>query len=474
MEITIKMPKVWREILNSNLNDIIIPTGRISGKTKNTVIFATSTILANPYYDVVVTRSSYGSMADSLYAEFETALKDLPEEISLQFEFKKTPLRIERKGDSGTIYFIGSGGSVDRTKGLHTKHPVIMVIIDETQEFRTRENYDQFLASVRRNLDNDNFKVVSLGNPKNNEFDWFNLYVKECERDKDKLVCRMTWADIVPFLKDYDIKEILKCKLLDRDRYTYLYEGIPTGAGGKIYPMFDPNIHVVPFYNKTKSYFLQDYQIRAVICGVDQAVNHDETAICPMLVMNNGQMICAKKFIHNPLKDGVIGSFPLVEKNISRWFDELKKENNLDNPYDYYSSIPIIFVVDSAATEMIQALRYYLGNRAEVIAIKKGTILQMVDTVQSAIGKNVVGIYDYGGYYNYTTNQWVVQEDMLAWQLRALIWNEKQNGYDPIVPNDIADAFTYAVYFYYKQTENMIWLEDVVNRRKDYYILKNE
>ena len=27
--------------------------------------------------------------------------------------------------------------------------------------------------------------------------------------------------------------------------------------------------------------------------------------------------------------------------------------------------------------------------------------------------------------------------------------------------------------FYYKQVENIIWLQDVVNRRKDYYILQN-
>ena len=137
------------------------------------------------------------------------------------------------------------------------------------------------------------------------------------------------------------------------------------------------------------------------------------------------------------------------------------------------ASIPIVFVVDSAATELIQALRYYFGNRATVYAIKKGTIIQMVDTVQSAIGKNVVAVYDYGGYYNYTLNKWIKGDNILAYQYRSLIWNEKQTGYDPIIPNDVTDADTYAIYFYYKQVENIIWLQDVVNRRKDYYILQN-
>jgi hypothetical protein len=169
---------------------------------------------------------------------------------------------------------------------------------------------------------------------------------------------------------------------------------------------------------------------------------------------------------------GVKGSHPLVENEGSRWFQELIKDNNLNNRFDYLNSVPIVFVVDSAATELIQSLRYYFGNRADVYAIKKGSILQMVDVVQSAIGKNVVAIYDYGGYYDYTNNYWVNGENLLSYQLESLIWNDKQTGYDPRIPNDVSDAFTYAVYFYYRQIENIVWLQDVANKRKDYYILK--
>ena len=59
--------------------------------------------------------------------------------------------------------------------------------------------------------------------------------------------------------------------------------------------------------------------------------------------------------------------------------------------------------------------------------LEKGTILQMVDTTQSAIAKNIVSIYDYGGYYNYTQNKWVNGENLLAYQLQTLVWNEKEN-----------------------------------------------
>ena len=471
------MPKNWQPIIENIESHekpyILIPTGRVSGKTKNSILVACLLMLQFPYSDIVVTRSSYGSMADSSYAEFQTAIDELPEELGKQFTFWKSPLRIEREHNSGTIYFIGSGGSnKDRTKGLHTKHPVKVVIVEETQEFKDQESYDQFMASVRRNF-GENVVVIVLGNPPAIEAHWFNQFVVKKEKDRDWLVARMTWEDIVPFLNDYDIKEILKCKFLEPDYYNWLYGGIPTGGLGQVYPMFRKDIHLIPYAERSNSKLLQDFRIVGVIVGCDGAVNKDSTVFVPRFIMSNGQSVAGKIFYHNPKKGGVKGSFPLVENEGKRWFADLIHENNLDNHYNYMASIPIIFVVDSAATELIQALRYYFGNRATVFAIKKGTIIQMVDTVQSAIGKNVVAVYDYGGYYDYTNNKWIQCDNILAYQYRSLIWNEKQTGYDPIIENDATDADTYGIYFYYKQVENIVWLQDVVNRRKDYYILQN-
>ena len=36
-----------------------------------------------------------------------------------------------------------------------------------------------------------------------------------------------------------------------------------------------------------------------------------------------------------------------------------------------------------------------------------------------------------------------------------LIWNERQDNYDPIVPNDVSDAATYGVISWFKNTENI-------------------
>jgi hypothetical protein len=36
-----------------------------------------------------------------------------------------------------------------------------------------------------------------------------------------------------------------------------------------------------------------------------------------------------------------------------------------------------------------------------------------------------------------------------------LIWNERQDNYDPIVPNDVSDAATYGAISWFKNTENI-------------------
>lgn len=467
----IQIAEIFKPFVCQEKDNIILDAGRDAGKSKTSYIVCGLRAAQFPNEDIVIGRASYGSIETSAYSEMVEVIEDI-DAFNGKFIYRKSPLRICDKNGGTNIYFIGLGGSKDRTKGIKTKHPVGMVMIEEAQELKSKEHLDQVLASLRRRFGKKCLLVVVF-NPPNNEFHWINVWKKQQERDKDWQIIHSSWRDIVMFLNDRDIKEILKIQMLFPEYYRYLYEGEPSTGLGRVYPMFRPDIHVIPYNQRDHSQLLQDFRVVAVIIGCDGAVNHDKTVFVPRLIMSNGQSVAAQRFIHNPQTDGVKGSFPLVENEGKRWFSELIKANNLNNPYDYMNSIPIIFVVDSAASELVQALKYYFSDRAEVVAIKKGTILQMVDVNQSAIGKNVCAIYDYGGYYNYTLNKFVQCVDPLIEEYKSLCWNEKQNGYDPTIPNDCTDADTYGVYFYYRQTENIIWLSDVVNARKDYYILRN-
>ena len=161
---TIKLPYKVKALLSSDKTYNLIRGGRGGGKTKTAVILSTLFAFQYPNTDQIYCRASYGSMADSCFAEYKDALESLPNGLGNEFSERHSPLRFDR-GNLNKIYFMGIGGSnLDRTKGFKPDHPIKVVVMEETQELPSRLHFDQTLASLRRNFGKD-AKVLILGNP---------------------------------------------------------------------------------------------------------------------------------------------------------------------------------------------------------------------------------------------------------------------------------------------------------------------
>ena len=190
-------------------------------------------------------------------------------------------------------------------------------------------------------------------------------------------------------------------------------------------------------------------------------VNRDATSFVPIILLNNGQSVIGPIFYHNPKIDAVIGYHQLVQDHLTRWFDQLCARFHLGTRQELYEhptmrALPIWMRIDSAAPDLIQECRYFFSGRADIGPIQKHHVIEMVGVCQSAIANNNMCIIDYGGYYDYYMNRWVQRDvNLLAEQLNMLIWNERQDNYDPIVPNDVADAWTYGNFFWYSNQENI-------------------
>lgn len=461
MAIKVTMPLFCKRIMDSDRTNYLLYGGRLGGKSNNTAKIAVLMMMMNPYYDVVVARVSYGSLADSSYAELSMAIEEMGTSISEQFHLKKSPLRIERKGKSGTIYFIGYGGSnTSRTKSIRPTHKIKVVILEETQELKDEQNLNEALASFRRHF-GENVKVFILGNPRPQMAHWFSKLIESKKYDADWEVINVTYLDILPFINDYDLKEILKTKMYDEEYYKWFYMGEMTGGFGSVYPMFKPDKHVITA--QQWSVITEKSKLRpvAIVIGVDGAVNNDCSAAVPLILLNNGQTVVGPIFYHNPKTDGTLGYHQLVQDRFLFWFEDLTKRFRAGSlletrMYPYMKRLPIYIRVDSAAADLIAELRFFTSDRCDIQPVKKTTVPDMVSTVQSAIlNKNII-VIDYGGYYNYTKNKWVkAKTNLLVEQVTALVWNEKQDNYDPIVPNDVCDAFTYGVISWYKNPENI-------------------
>ena len=471
--IKIAMPEFCKEILETNYQNYLLYGGRLGGKTNNTAKIAILLMLANPYKDVIVARVSYGSLGDSSYAELAAAIDEMGENISEEFTLKKSPLRITRKGNSGTIYFIGYGGSnTSRTKSIHPSHPVISVIMEETQELKEEQNLNEALASFRRYYCKET-KTFIMGNPRPQLAHWFSKFIEAKRYDADWHVMNVTWKDILPFINDYDLKEILKTKMTDEAYYRWFYMGEMTGGFGSVYPMFRIDKHVIT--SKQWALVQEKTKIRPIACviGIDGAVNNDCSSAVPIILLNNGQAVVGPIFYHNPNQDGALGYHQLVQDRLLYWFEDLCRRFHMGSllefrAHPYMQKLPIYITVDSAAADLIAECRFFMSDRCDITPVKKATVPDMVSTVQSAILNGNIIIIDYGGYYNYTKNRWVqLKMNPLVEQITSLVWNEKQDNYDPIVPNDVCDAFTYGVIKWYKNQENIQYfnIAKMINRQ---------
>lgn len=464
---SIRVAKCYKPLFENDYKDFALPGGRNSGKSKTSAILQGLHSAIKPNEDIVIARASYGSIGDSVFNETQEVLESIPA-FENQFIYRKSPYRIIRACNNSTIYFMGVGGSTNRTKGFHPLHKVGLVILEEAQELKSREHLEQTMATLRRRFGED-CKVVVVFNPPAQELHWINVWCEEKKKDKDWCVIHSTYEDILPFLNDRDIKEIRKMYHENRQFHDYMYGGIPTGGFGAVYPMFRKDKHIIT--KQEYDYVIANSEIRPVACiiGGDGAVNRDSTSFVPLIVMSNGQIVVGSIFHHDPKKDGQFGYHQLVRDFVNRWLDNICAEFHLGTRQEIMMAqergmnitvLPIYVRVDNAAADLIQECKFFMGDRCDVGAIKKGTIPEMVGTVQSALcGDNIV-IIDYKGHYNYVKNQFEPRDiNYLAEELSMLIWNEKQDNYDPIVPNDDSDAFTYACRFWYENIENISWFD---------------
>lgn len=458
----LKISKAFKELFTTDKNEILLSGGRASGKTKISTILAVLLLIQNKKCDGIIARASYGSLGTSSYNEFVNQINEMGDEVSSMFTFKKSPLRII-KNDGSTIYFMGYGGSnMSRTKGIKPLNKVGFVIFEETQELPNKENLDQAKASFRRTYGND-VKQFVIFNPPPMKAHWINLYAEECKKDSRMLVLHTTYKDIWEFLNDFDRRDIIKEKILNYENYRYLYLGIPTGGQGVVYPMLKERI-LISRQEFDTIRLVGGLNIVACVIGVDGAVTHDCTCCCPMLILNNGQVVIGRCFYHNPLTDNIIGSHKLVQDYISKWFKEIRNEYALD-----VFNVPIYIRCDNSATDLIQELNFFLGDRANVSKIQKGSIVEMVSNVQSALSNDMVYIIEENQHFNYVANRNVHDDINILWkQLSLLVRNEQQTNYDPSVPNDMADSFTYACRFYFSNIENISWFNILKSKNLEY------
>jgi PBSX family phage terminase large subunit len=219
-------------------------------------------------------------------------------------------------------------------------------------------------------------------------------------------------------------------------------------AEGLVFPLFKRESHYLTPKEYASKFGRQ--RIRYVIFGVDGANTNDSTAIIPLAIMDNGQAVTLQMFYHDPKVNGQLSNeqlWPLMDN----YFKDLESEYKFRQMgTQFYTT------VDCAAADLKLTLEYHLPDYYNVDKFTHKDIMQTTDIVNNAFARGVLCILNFGGYYNYTRNQFIEGKNQLVTDLELMTWDKNNEKYDSSVPNDCADAFRYAVCTYFANPAN-IW-----------------
>jgi PBSX family phage terminase large subunit len=435
----------------TDVNQFILRSGRVAGKTKNSTNIALALLLQGDG-DVIFGRANYNQLRQSLFREFTNVIDE--ENLTNYFKVRQYPeMEIICTLNDNRLYFVGIGGSdLSRTKGFKPHKQVQMVFFDEAQQLPNQYNLDQARATLLRFLQ-DSGKFVISYNPEPMNMHWMNEYARLREGSPDWLIITATYMDIAQKLSKIQLRDIETERILNPKNYEYLYLGITEGLFGSVYFTFDRRRHYKPV-EELKTKFQSNY-IHTVLIGVDGASTRDKTALVPLAIMNNGQAIVLEMFYHDPIENGAMSNEQLVPY-ITSWLEKIEKANGLYKN----NHVPIYFIADAGGnSDLHLSLRYNLVDpKYNVIPFGKKQIIPMAQNVNDVFSRNIVYVGNYDGIYDYVKGRKIYDREKLhplVQQLESVVWNEQGTGFEKAIDNDATDAFTYVVRYWYTNPDNL-------------------
>lgn len=218
---------------------------------------------------------------------------------------------------------------------------------------------------------------------------------------------------------------------------------------GLVFPLFRREKHYITPDELAKRAGNSVNDIAYMIVGGDGATTNDATALVPLAIFRDGTCAVLDLFYHDPKTNGQLSNAELV-RYIAQWYTFIIDKYKMN-----YHGVKVFTAVDCAAADLVLTMRKNLPQNYNVTAMTKKSITQTVDVVNNAFAREAVKILNFGGFFNYVKGRSESGINPLVKELETMVWKDGNDKFDDAIPNDVADAFRYAINTYYNNPNNL-------------------
>lgn len=366
--------------------------------------------------NVVCILANKSDLHDTVYSQIMWALDML--NLSDEYNYYKSPLRITHKLTGSTFYFYGADNP-HKLKSNKVDN-IIAVWFEEAANMKGVDVFDQSIPSfIRQKPDYvDDVKVYFSYNPPRNPYEWINDWVTAREEDPEYFVDTSTYLDDeLGFTTDQQLKLIESYKQNDYDYYRWLYLGEVIGLGTNIYNMDN--------FKALKELPNDDY-ITNWFCAIDSGHEVSATTFGAYGLTRKGNVILLDTYYYSP--QGKAHKKPPSElsKDLYSFINKLAKQ---------FKKPATKLTIDSAEGALDN--QFYNDYGVHLHKVAKLKKVDMIDRVQNIVAQ--------GRFYYLDTesNKIFIEEH------RNYRWDEKTlNSDDPKVIKEedhTCDQFQYFV-----------------------------
>ena len=471
-EVSLEVINKFRPLMvdeeNSKKSNFLLISGRVGGKTTAIIQKMFINLCNYTGHDIQILRANSSSLQESVFLEFKKfCFNNLPDHVYAKFKWRSTPPLLITSAWGNQIHFsgvgLGSKSGSNTSRGKTTEKPLSLIVVEETQEIFSgltgnQDLLNHALATYWRFLDDRIGKVVYAGNRDRNVNGKFNVWAKSRENDPSFNIIETSWLNIKHKLNRKTIQNILIEKELNPKNYEYMYLGIPVGGNDLVYGSFMSSVHVInpiKVNNENRRFFFANYNngeeveesIYRLFIGVDGASSRDTCAFIPIFNTKSNKLIVKTGDIlsHNPKKNGIIRNNVMAGKYVRKWFDNLKHKYGL---YDLHPE-NIYFVVDGHNVDLIENLRFHLGNDSVVIKFTRKDLVETSERVNNALTDKVLYFTEESWIPIKETSETPMPPSVLFNELETVCWDENRpDKFNDSIPNDLTDGIRYPVALY--------------------------